>query len=255
MKIQPSQLNAAIRAIPLPDNMRERPVSRQGYPVPYFAGMVNGEWDFRVVHPETFVRCVKQKLCWVCGQQLGSKYAFVAGPMCVITRTSAEPPCHYSCAKYAAIACPFLASPRMKRNEADLPEGHQNPAGVAIMRNPGVAAVFISNKYRVFDDGQGRALINMGVRPVRVEWYAQRREATFGEVISSIASGIELLWEQCELERGERERRAAYRQLSEQVLEVVTHYMPPALPGEMHAALQSLSPPAPQVASTQPSSQ
>lgn len=193
MKIQRSQLNAAIREIPLPDHLKERPVSRQGYPVPFFAGKVDGEWDFRVVYPETQVRCMREHLCWVCGQRLGQLKSFVAGPMCVITRTSAEPPCHYSCAAYAAIACPFLAAPRMKRNTKDLPEGHTNPAGIAIMRNPGVAAVLVTRSWKPFDDGQGRVLIRMG-DPERIEWYAERRRATRAEVEASIDSGLELLY-------------------------------------------------------------
>jgi hypothetical protein len=197
MKIQRSQLNAAIRDIPLPDNMRERPVSRQGYPVPFFAAFVDGEWDFRVVYPETQYRCMRQHLCWVCGQRLGQLKAFVAGPMCVITKTSAEPPSHYSCAKYAAIACPFLAAPRMRRNERDLPEGIMAPAGISIMRNPGVAAVLVTRTWRPFDDGEGRILIRMG-DPERVEWYAERRLATRAEVEASIASGVHLLHEEAE---------------------------------------------------------
>lgn len=254
MKIQPSQLNAAIRDIPLPDNLRERPVSRQGYPVPFFAAKVNDEWDFRVVHPQTFVSCIRRKLCWVCGQTLGSMFCFVAGPMCVVTRTSAEPPCHYSCAKYAAVACPFLASPRMKRNEKDLPEGHTNPAGVAIMRNPGVTAVFVSRKYKLFDDGQGNPLVNMGVRPVRVEWYAQRREATWSEVMESIASGIDLLYEQCENEATESRRLEAYRQLSDQLSEVIANYTPLPQRGEVESLLTPLPRPS-RVVSADTSSQ
>src|ERR1044072_4556793 len=119
-KIKREQLNEMIRWIDLPPNMQELPVSRQGYPVPFFAGKVNGEWDFRVVNPETAVLCVKHSLCWVCGQAVGRLKAFVVGPMCVVSKTTAEPPCHPSCARYAAIACPFLANPRMRRNEADL---------------------------------------------------------------------------------------------------------------------------------------
>jgi len=197
--LKPTDLNASIRAIPLPANMLDRPVSRQGYPVPFFAGKVDGEWDFRVVHPETTIRCIREKLCWVCGKPMGSKKAFVVGPMCVITRTSAEPPSHYSCGVYAAIACPFLASPRMKRNAADLPEGHTPPAGQAIMRNPGCAAVLVTRSYRPFNDGQGGLLIEMG-RPEAVEWYAKRGHATFTDVMTSIESGIGTLWDHCDKE-------------------------------------------------------
>jgi len=191
-KIKPEQLNAAIRDIPLPDYMRELPVSRMGYPVPHFAGKVDGEWDFRVVYPETTVNCMTRQLCWVCGQRLGRLKSFVAGPMCVITRTSAEPPSHYSCAAYAAIACPFLAAPNMKRNTKNLPDGYEAAAGIAIMRNPGVTAVLVTRDWKPFRDGLGGVLVRMG-EPERVEWYAHRRRATRAEVDESISSGLHLL--------------------------------------------------------------
>jgi hypothetical protein len=225
-------LNASIRSIPLPQNMLELPVSKQGFPVPFFAGKnEEGEWDFRVVHPETTVKCMRQKLCWVCGQQLGRVKAFVAGPMCVVTRTSAEPPCHPSCARYAAIACPFLASPRMQRNEKDLPEGHRPPAGQAIMRNPGVAAVLVAEDWRPFNDGNGGVLIQMGA-PTVVEWYAQRRNATQKEVMDSIESGLHLLREQCEAEQNEKDKRDAHSELSARVVDVCLHWLPRPGPGE-----------------------
>jgi hypothetical protein len=221
VKIQPSQLNASIRDIPLPDNMRELPVSRQGYPVPFFVARETApDWDFRVVRPDTFVKCVRQHLCWICGQTMGTKKAFVVGPMCVITRTSAEPPCHLSCAEYAAIACPFLAQPRMKRNEVDLPEGHQLPAGEAIMRNPGVSAVLVTRGLKIFNDGNGRALVQMG-RPDEVKWYAQRRAATRKEVMDSIESGLPLLFEQCQNEKSAMDKVNAHRELSQRVTETM----------------------------------
>lgn len=229
MKIQKSELNASIRDIPIPPNMMERPVSRKGYPVPFFAGKVDGEWDFRVVHPETFVRCVKEKLCWVCGQRLGSKLAFVVGPMCVVTSTSAEPPCHYSCAQYAAIACPFLAMPRMKRNEADLPEGHRPPAGVAIMRNPGVTAVLITRSFKLFKDDtveDGGVLVQMG-KPDAVEWYAQRRHATHEEIMESVNSGLPLLWAQCDTEANEILRADGRQELQTRIVDFMRRVPPP----------------------------
>lgn len=185
-------LNASIRDIEIPARMANRPVSRQGYPVPHFVGKVNGEWDFRVIYPDTVINCMRRSTCWMCGQPLGAYRVFVAGPMCVATRTSAEPPCHLECARYAAVACPFLSQPRMRRNDKDLPEGHTAPPGVGIMRNPGVAAVYVTRSWKPFRDGRGGVLIRMG-DPMRVEWYVERRPATRQEVTDSISSGAVLL--------------------------------------------------------------
>lgn len=189
MKIQPSQLNESIRKIPLPDLMAERPVSKRGFPVPFFASLIDGEWDFRVINPQSWKACVQQKLCWVCGQRMGGKLAFCVGPMCVVTWTSAEPPSHYSCAQYSALACPFLAAPAMRRNEKNLPEEVQQPSGHALMRNPGVAAVLVTRKMRIFKDQNGGPLVEMG-QPENVEWYARRGRATRKEIMDSIESGL-----------------------------------------------------------------
>jgi hypothetical protein len=219
-RIAVEQLNASIRDIPVPERMMHRPVSRQGYPVPYFvAKNKEGEWDFRVIHPETAIRCMRQKICWMCGKPLGQFLCFVAGPMCVATRTSAEPPCHLECARYAAIACPFLSQPRMKRNEVDLPEGHTAPAGTAIMRNPGCAAVLVTRTWKPFRDGNGGILIRMG-DPQRVEWYAQRRAATRQEVQDSIVSGSRLLFETCPPEE--------HDEIKQNLLRVENNYLPAA---------------------------
>ena len=192
------------------------PVDRRGYPVPYFVSRVNDEWDFRVVQPEKQILAMKNNLCWICGQSLGIKKAFVTGPMCVITKTSAEPPSHLSCAQYAAIACPFLASPRMKRNAKDLPESHVAPSGIGIMRNPGVAAVLVTRSWKPFSDSNGGVLIRMG-DPEEVEWYAERKRATREQVIDSIMSGLRLLVEECENEETEKDKDEAIIELTERI--------------------------------------
>lgn len=221
MKIQPSELNESIRGIPLPDYMRELPVSKRGYPVPYFvARQTAPDWDFRVVNPETTVKCLRRHLCWLCGQQMGTKLAFVVGPMCVVTKTSAEPPSHLSCAEYAAIACPFLSNPRMRRNEENMPEGHTPPAGIAIMRNPGVTAVLVTRRMRPFDDGHRRILIRMG-DPDDVKWYAQRRAATYNEVMDSIESGLVTLMDQCNNEATQKLQEEAHSELAQYLSEAM----------------------------------
>jgi hypothetical protein len=231
MKIQISQLNASIRDIPLPDNMNRLPVSDKGFPVPHFVARETApDWDFRVVNPATTFDCLRNKRCWLCGQALGSLFTFVVGPMCVVTRTSAEPPSHYSCGKYAAIACPFLANPNMRRNEKALPDGHLPPPGVAIMRNPGVTAVLLTRKYKTFDDGHGGTLIQMG-QPTRVEWYAERGLATREQVLQSIDSGMPLLVEQCNMEATPKLKAEAHEELRQRLWATMEYVPPLTIPG------------------------
>jgi len=237
MSIKTSDLNASIRDIPLPDLMRDLPVSKAGFPVPFFAAKVDDDWDFRVVHPMTTVRCFKEHLCWVCGKSMGVKKAFVVGPMCVITRTSAEPPSHYSCGVYSALACPFLAAPRMRRNENDLPDGHRVPAGIAIMRNPGCAAVLVTRSYQPFNDGQGGTLFQMGL-PESVDWYAKRGRATFTDVMDSIESGLHLLYAECDKEDSKLDRTEAHYELSIRIADTL-RWIPRPVDGEYGRELPS----------------
>jgi len=187
------QLNPSVRSIPLPHRMRMRPVSRQGYPVPYFVARRDGEWDFRFILPGTVMRCMEKNLCWMCGKPLGTYKAFVAGPMCVVTSTSAEPPNHLECARYAALACPFLTQPARRRNIEGMEDVEtRDSPGLMIMRNPGCVAVLVTKSWRAFRDGKGGVLIRMG-EPENVEWYAHRRKATLEEVTESIYSGVPIL--------------------------------------------------------------
>jgi hypothetical protein len=104
----------------------------------------------------------------------------------------------------------------MKRNEVDLPEGHTVPAGIGIMRNPGVTALLITESFKIFNDGHGRPLVRMG-RPSSVEWYAQRRRATAREVLDSIESGMGLLMKECDAEDTPKNRREAHAMLAQQL--------------------------------------
>lgn len=186
-----TELNAAIRAIPIPPNMRRLPISPKGFPVPWFVAFIDGAPDFRVIAPGKIGTAHRRKCCWLCGQPLGQYLAFTIGPMGAVNRISAEPPSHHACAQYAAAACPFLTKPNMRRNEADMPEEAQEAPGTMIKRNPGVVALWITRKYQLMRAGDG-VLFKVG-DPERVEWYAEGRPATRAEVEASIASGYPLL--------------------------------------------------------------
>lgn len=183
--------NASIRDIAMPDRIRALPISPTGFPVPAFVAWFDGVPDFRVVDTPYLVKAVRQKRCWVCGQPLGRTFAMTIGPMCAINRCISEPPSHRECALFSVLACPFLSNPRMRRNANDLPE-HMPAAGISIMRNPGVMAVWVTRKFRPFDDGNGGVLFSFD-DPEEVLWFAEGRAATRAEVLASIESGYPLL--------------------------------------------------------------
>ena len=186
-------LNAAIKNIPIPKRMQKLPISKKGFPVPWFVAKVDGEWDFTCVRENGIYVAHMKHLCWLCGEPMGVWKAFTVGPMCVINRISAEPPEHLDCSEYAVKACPFLANPRMRRNDnsAGKQIGGKPLPGMALGRNPGASAIYITKDYKPFRVGEG-VLFKMG-EPFRVLWYAEGRTATRAEVQHSIDTGYHFL--------------------------------------------------------------
>lgn len=188
----------------MPARMRNRPVSRSGYPVPYFVQTKDedDDWDFRIVNPHTYVEALSKKVCWICGQQLGRYRTFVIGPMCAVNRVTAEPPSHRECAEWAVMVCPFMISPRMRRNDANFPEGIKKEVpGVAIERNPGVTMLWHTERgsYHPFKVDNG-FLFRLDCDPLNAVWYREGRSATRDEVMESVNSGLPTLWEMANVE-------------------------------------------------------
>src|SRR5216684_2457656 len=65
-----------------------------GYPVPFTQVWIDGKLDFRAVDPARTLRCVKEKLCAICGQRLGEKSCFIGGPLSKTNRLFTDPPMH-----------------------------------------------------------------------------------------------------------------------------------------------------------------
>lgn len=205
-----SQLRPELKDLPL--RMAHLPLDERGYPVPAFVHtMDDGKRDFRFMSQDHWVRCIKQRVCWVCGDKLGAFLAFVIGPMCAINRTTSEPPCHLECARWSAQFCPFLSRPRMTRREDELTQkNRENSAGCPILRNPGVACIWVTRDYRIWQDDQDKPLITVG-DPVQVEWWAEGHPATREEVEESIRTGMPFLEEMAALEEGAMEELRAKR--------------------------------------------
>jgi len=176
----------------LPLRMRNLPVDERGYPVPWFVAWQDGKPEFRAMDQAKWVKAVRFHLCWVCGGELGIYKTFVAGPMCGINRTSAEPPCHQECAQWSARNCPFLSNPQQARREMHDGMSLVDAPGFALQRNPGVTLLWTTKTYSVFDDGHGKPLISFG-EPTNVEFIAEGRKATRAEIEYSIETGLPAL--------------------------------------------------------------
>lgn len=182
---------------PLPKGVRKLPLDPRGYPIPWFVDQT-GVIDFRIVDERKRRQAIHQSLCWVCGGPLDRMFAFVIGPMCAVNRISSEPPSHVSCAEFSARACPFLSKPSAKRREGGMPEEATPPPGVAIMRNPGVALVWVTDSYEIRRVGDG-VLLKIG-NPRGVLWFCEARQATRVEVLKGIETGLPQLMDSAKLQ-------------------------------------------------------
>ena len=193
----------------LPSRMRRLPRDSVGRPVPWFVPWVDGAPDFRLMEPQRVVDAIQGQLCFVCGERLlrnrtgGPRGTFVAGPMCLVNRTSAEPPCHADCAAWCARACPFLTKPAKERRTGNMPEEAGEAAGIAITRNPGVTALIDCIRWTFWRPPIGGDGLLFTMQQVEdVQWVCEGRRANTVEVLESIESGLPTLVEMAESEAG-----------------------------------------------------
>lgn len=195
-------MTALLDTVPMPARIARLPRNQVGYPIPWFVATLDtGVRDFRIADQGRHIDALRFRLCWICGERTGSHVAFVIGPMCAVNRISAEPPAHRDCAIYAARVCPFLANPGMRRRESGIPDEVVAAAGDPILRNPGVALVWVTRTYRIFRPPLGNAglLCEIG-DPTETHWYAQGRDAARAEVMASMESGLPALRNACQMD-------------------------------------------------------
>jgi hypothetical protein len=187
----------------LPERIKSLPVDERGYPVPWFVEWLDGKPEFRLMDGRKWMKAVRENLCWVCGHRLGSYLCFVLGPMCGISRTTSEPPCHLECARWSAVNCPFLARPHMvRRGQEELEEhGVKSMGGIALKRNPGVCLLWITHNFKIWRPDGGGYLIRVG-ELLEVEWYSEGRRATLAEVEESVRTGLPALEEIARAQEG-----------------------------------------------------
>lgn len=191
----------------MPTRIAALPRDKHGRPIPWFvATMADGSRDFRIADPGRWVQAARFGKCWVCGQPLGRWAAFCIGPMCAVNRVTSEPPAHRECALYSAQACPFLATPGMRRRPV-AEELKGTVAGVMIERNPGAVLVWITRRWHLFK-APGGPLISLG-DPEETLWFAHGRSATAAEAREAMATGLPILMQAAEADDDPAASRAA----------------------------------------------
>jgi len=187
----------------IPDKMRKRPLDARGYPVPWFVEWIGGKPDFRVMDTRKYKLALDKRRCWLCGAQLGKFATFVAGLMCIVNRTSAEPPSHIECAKFAVRGCPFLTIPTAQYREANLPANSTSTPG-SIMDNPEVSALWTCDTWQAFHVMEGErisTLVQFG-DPKSVTYWKQGRPATDAEVHETFWRRLAILQRAAEQDGG-----------------------------------------------------
>ncbi len=184
-------MHAALRLglPPLPERMRHLPVDARGYPIPEFVSHIDGERDFRVVSLDHLAKCIREDVCWICGQRLDDLKAFVIGPLPALQAISNEPPSHIECAEFAVAACPFLLLPKAQHRANDDPRVRKMVG--ATKGNPGVCCLYVVRGYSCYESPKG-VIFRTG-RAVRVAWYTQGRIAERREVKDAIAASLKTL--------------------------------------------------------------
>lgn len=161
-------------------------------PIPWFVHRTAGEpIDFRIADANKRALAIQKNLCWCCGEPLGKWKAYLAGPMCIVTRASAEPPMHRDCAASALQICPFLSRPAMKRSPRPFKSDDARSApGKALDRNPGVTALAITDTpTRVFN-APGGFLISLPTDWAMLQFWREGRLATRDEIFDSLLGGL-----------------------------------------------------------------
>jgi hypothetical protein len=81
----------------------------QGKPVPFTIHWFDGVPDFRVTDHDKVRTCVMDRVCAICGKNLGEYGWFIGGPLSLVENSMfIDPAMHQKCARFAIQACPFL---------------------------------------------------------------------------------------------------------------------------------------------------
>jgi len=190
-------MNSLIQTTSAPPEIARLPVDTRGYPVPWFVAYFNGKPDFRIPDPAKVLKAMQQQRCYICGGPLSTRKTFVFGPASVIQYIAGEPPSHMNCAVYAVQVCPWLALPKARRREANMPDLSQLPVAVSdgtymIQSNPGISALTTVKRYAIGSNADGSLLLHFD-KVENVAWYRERRLATRAEVMSALERSREEL--------------------------------------------------------------
>ena len=107
----------------IPDLMKDLPVDRRGYPVPFVVIVDgNGTPHFKANDYKRYQACIERRLCNICGKALKREFWFLGGQESAFHPHGAfvDGPLHHGCGLFALQNCPYMlyTDYRAKEDEA-----------------------------------------------------------------------------------------------------------------------------------------
>lgn len=186
---------------PLPPRIQKLATDERGYPVPWFVDWVDGRPEWNAISPRKWARAICEKCCWVCGRPFGTHLDFVIEPICGITRSASEIPCHRDCARWSIVNFSLLLQSPLPRRRDALPPEIQTVSGILLRRNPGVMLEWTCRDYLVTQNGLRNYLIDLG-KPSSLDFWLDRRRAEPAEIKISIQAGLLALQQTAQASNG-----------------------------------------------------
>lgn len=157
------------RTVPVPDRMAGLPRHpASGFVVPFFAAVIGGVPDLKILDERKQLLCLRDKLCAICGQRLGYWVSFITGPEGVKNRTVHDTGMHRECAEYSLRVCPYLARPGARR--AARHAAGTEPVVGATDENPGRVARYETRAWRPYSP-DGRSVLLRLAPATAIEWW------------------------------------------------------------------------------------
>ncbi len=116
-----------------------------GYPVPFTQLWVLARPDFSAVDAEHCARCLRDKLCAICGRRLGEYCYFIGGPLSKKNRLFVDPAMHKQCAEFASQTCPFLSGQKLEYSNR--PAEHKDAFVTEVPMAPRPRTMFTMRTY------------------------------------------------------------------------------------------------------------
>lgn len=134
----------------MPDRVAKLPRDPRGYPIFKMITYPDGSYNFVGQSADAVLECVKDRLCAICGEELGPIVAFL-GPEKIFDlhhKNVSDPPMHRECLEYAIQVCPYILRGGWDRKNEK--QGWQGVKGTLGNTKPGKLVMVVVDEYAVF---------------------------------------------------------------------------------------------------------